>query len=85
MLCMNRYFSKVQSYLKFRKTLLYKCFNMFITLVFNNKKLLSLSSFFSYKHLNLKLRVFSAVHCFYGNQLCYKIDSHLLTNDWAVF
>ena len=38
-----------------------------------------------YKHLKLKLRVFLAGQCCYGNLLCHKNNSNMFTSDWAVF
>ena len=54
-------------------------------LKFNNKKRGSLRLFLSYKSLKLKLRVFSRSYCCYGTLLCHKIDSNMLSDDWAVF
>ena len=41
---------------------------------------------FELEALKAKIKgVFSRSYCCYGNLLCHKIDSNLLTNDWTVF
>ena len=38
-----------------------------------------------YKRLKLKLRVFLAGQCCYGNLLCHENNTNVFTSDWAVF
>ena len=40
---------------------------------------------FELQALKAKIKgVFSGSYCCYGNLLCYKINSNLFTDDWAV-
>ena len=66
-------------FLNFAKNCVLSCLSKF-----DIKKKLSMP-FLKYKRLKLKLTVFLAGQCCYGNVLCHENDTNVFTSDCLVF
>ena len=69
-------------FLNFAKSCILSCLHMYQNSIIRKNFIVP---FLKYKRLKLKLRVFLAGQCYYGNLLCHENNTNVFSSDWAFF